>query len=122
ITFVNRYVTDAEADGWFGGADVVVLPYHRSSQSGPLHMAFAYGLPVVVTAVGGLVEAVEPYEGAVLAQPRDPESLRTAIREAAGLRGRRFEHPASWTAVAARYEVVLTGSEAGTTVGNSIYG
>ena len=32
----------------------------------------AHGLPVVVTAVGGLVEATAGYEGAVLVQPRDP--------------------------------------------------
>jgi hypothetical protein len=37
----------------------VVLPYHRSSASGPLHIAMSAGLPVVATAVSGLVEAVE---------------------------------------------------------------
>ena len=36
ITVVNRYVQDDEVDGFFRGADVVVLPYHRSSMSGPL--------------------------------------------------------------------------------------
>ena len=71
ITLVNRYVTEGEADGYFQGADAVVLPYHRSSQSGPLHMAFGYGLPAVVTSVGGLVEAVEPYAGAVVVAPQD---------------------------------------------------
>jgi len=30
ITFVNRYVSDAEAAEFFAGADAVVLPYHRS--------------------------------------------------------------------------------------------
>ena len=49
ITVVNRYVQDDEVDGFFRGADVVVLPYHRSSMSGPLHVAMNYGLPVVVT-------------------------------------------------------------------------
>jgi glycosyltransferase involved in cell wall biosynthesis len=79
ITVVNRYVLDDEVDGFFRGADVVVLPYHRSSQSGPLHVAMSYGLPVVVTAVGGLVEAGQSYGGAIFTEPQDPEALAEAI-------------------------------------------
>lgn len=107
ITFVNRYVTDNEADAIFGAADVVVLPYHRSSQSGPLHMAFAYGLPVVTTAVGGLVEAVADYGGAVLVEPRDPQALLAGIRRAAAMTGITFDHPSTWGAARARYAAVL---------------
>jgi glycosyltransferase involved in cell wall biosynthesis len=107
ITFVNRYVSDEEVDAVFGGADVVVLPYHRSSQSGPLHVALHYGLPVVVTAVGGLVEAVEGYDGAVLTEPANPQALLAAIRQAAGLRGRCFDDPRSWPATADRYTYFL---------------
>jgi glycosyltransferase involved in cell wall biosynthesis len=109
ITLVNRYVTEAEADGYFQGADAVVLPYHRSSQSGPLHMAFGYGLPTVVTSVGGLVEAVEPYAGAVVVAPHDPESLLDGIRRVAPMRGSRFSHPQSWASVGALYADVLEG-------------
>jgi glycosyltransferase involved in cell wall biosynthesis len=58
ITFVNRFVSDAEAVEFFAGADAVVLPYHRSSASGPLHIAMRCGLPVVVTHVGCMSEAV----------------------------------------------------------------
>ena len=53
ITFVNRYVHDGELDGYLKGADAVVLPYRRSSISGPLHLAMGYGLPIVITDVGG---------------------------------------------------------------------
>jgi glycosyltransferase involved in cell wall biosynthesis len=107
ITFVNRYVTDEEADARFGGADVVVLPYHRSSQSGPLHVAFGYGKPVVVTAVGGLVEACADYEGAVLVQPHDPADLAAGMRRAAELRGQRFEHAGSFAESATRYRELI---------------
>jgi glycosyltransferase involved in cell wall biosynthesis len=103
IRFVNRYVEDGEVAEYFSNADVVVLPYHRSSQSGPLHVAMAHGLPVVITAVGGLVEATSGYGGAVLVQPRDPQSLLAGIRQAAGLRGRRFAVPHSWEASAASF-------------------
>ena len=107
ITFVNRYVRDDEADGYFRGADVVALPYRRSSQSGPLHLALGYGLPVVVTGVGGLVESVEGYEGAVLVPPRDPAALRDGLRHAGGLAGRRFGHDREWLEVAPRYAEAL---------------
>ena len=96
ISFVNRYVQDDEVDGYFRGADVVVLPYHRSSMSGPLNVAIHYGLPLVVTAVGGLVEAACEYGGAVFVEPRDPDSLRAGILRAAELVGQEFEVTHDW--------------------------
>jgi glycosyltransferase involved in cell wall biosynthesis len=96
IEFVNRYVSDEEVAGFFDRADAVVLPYHRSSASGPLQLTMAEGLPVVVTAVGGLVEAVRGYEGAIPVPPRDPASLRRAFTEARALRGVRFADVHSW--------------------------
>lgn len=109
ITFLNSYIPDDEVDQVFGGADVVVLPYHRSSQSGPLHIALHYGLPVVISAVGGLVEAVAGYEGAVLTEPADPAALLDAVRQAALLRGQRFDDPRDWAATARMYEEFLSG-------------
>jgi glycosyltransferase involved in cell wall biosynthesis len=103
IEFVNRYVTDAEVAGFFDRADAVVLPYHRSSASGPLQLAMAHGLPVVVTAVGGLIEAVRGYEGAISVPPRDPQALRAAFAEARGLRGVRFADVHSWERTLDRY-------------------
>jgi len=96
ITFVNRYVSDAEAAALFAGADAVVLPYHRSSSSGPLHIAMSQGLPVIITRVGGIPESVEDYEGAVLIPPQDPEALRKEIIRVRDLHGKRFNNPRSW--------------------------
>lgn len=96
ITFVNRYVTDAEAASYFAGADVVVLPYHRSSSSGPLQIAMAAGLPVVTTKVGGLVEATARYPGAVLADPASPAALADGLLCAAELVGQRFQGVSNW--------------------------
>src|SRR5262249_45192004 len=81
ITFVNRYVQDAEVAAYFAGADAVVLPYLRSSASGPLHVAMSHGLPTVVTRVGGLTEAAADYAGAITVEPRNPEVLRDALRQ-----------------------------------------
>lgn len=96
IRFINRYVHDEEVGELFAAADVVVLPYHRSSVSGPLQLTMAQGLPVVVTAVGGLVEATEGYEGAIRVPPQDPAALRQALNAAHELRGTRFPGVASW--------------------------
>jgi glycosyltransferase involved in cell wall biosynthesis len=103
IELVNRYVTDEEAAGYFQRADVVALPYLRSSASGPLAIAQACGLPVVVTAVGGLVEAVAGYTGAVLVRPDSPDDLARGLLAAANLRGRVHSAPVTWPAVAQSY-------------------
>jgi glycosyltransferase involved in cell wall biosynthesis len=103
ITFVNRYVADAEVDGFFAAADLVVLPYRRSSASGPLHIAMSHGLPVVVTAVGGLVEAAERYSGTTFVPPGAPDELAGAIAAGAGKAGRRHTDPSSWEESVAAY-------------------
>jgi glycosyltransferase involved in cell wall biosynthesis len=54
------------------------------------------GLPVVVTAVGGLVEAVQDYPGALLVPPRDPAALRDALLQLLERRGQRYADPHSW--------------------------
>lgn len=103
ITLVNRYVSDDEAAGYFAGADLVVLPYHRSSSSGPLQIAMAEGLPVVVTKVGGLVEATAHYSGSVLVEPANPAALALGIKRAAELVGGRFGGVSSWRQTAQSY-------------------
>jgi len=104
IEFVNRYVADDEVAGFFAQADAVVLAYHRSSASGPLHVAMAHGLPVIVTSVGGLVEATEGYGGAVPVAPRDPAAIRAGFDRLYELRGTRFEDVHSWERTVERYD------------------
>jgi glycosyltransferase involved in cell wall biosynthesis len=97
ITFVNHYVPDEVVSAAFGHADVVVLPYHRSSSSGPLHVAMSWGLPVVVTRVGGLEEAAADYRGAIFVPPRDTAALGAGISRALRMAGQRFPDPRNWT-------------------------
>ncbi len=103
IMFVNRYVSDAEVAEFFAGADAAVLPYRRASASGPLHIAMSCGLPVVVTHVGGLIEAVAGYDGAILVPPGDLAALRSALLKVAKLRGKRYTDPHSWEHTATSY-------------------
>ena len=113
ISFIDRYVPDAEVAGWFAGADLVVLPYHRSSASGPLHIAMSHGLPVIVTAVGGLIEATQGYAGAVTVPPRDIGALGDSILTVAAQPRMRYEDPHSWERSVERYEAFITQVLAG---------
>ncbi|MGO8876555.1 MAG: glycosyltransferase [Acidimicrobiales bacterium] len=109
IEVVNRYVSDEEASTFFAAADLVALPYLRSSASGPLHLTMTAGLPVVVTRVGGLESAAGAYSGAVFVNAAEPDDLRRGILEASRLTGRRYEDPYSWDTIAERYEAVFAG-------------
>ena len=104
ITFVNRYVSDAEVGQYFAGADVLVLPYHRSSSSGPLHIAMSCGLPIIVTRVGGLIEAVADYEGAVSIEPGDQVALQDALMQVSNRGGMRYVDSCSWEQNASKFE------------------
>lgn len=104
ISFVNRYVHDRELDGFLRGADTIVLPYRRSSISGPLHVAMAYGLPIVMTDVGGNTEAAQGYEGLVLVPPADAPALTRALRGLHAMRGIKSYREHSWQHVAEQYE------------------
>ena len=107
ITLVNRYVDDAEVGGFFDAADAVVLPYRRSSASGPAHVSMSHGLPLVITEVGGLPAAVADYAGAILVPPSDPDRLLDAIRRLPAMRGERFEDPHSWDRTVEAYDRLI---------------
>jgi glycosyltransferase involved in cell wall biosynthesis len=111
ITFVNRYVTEAEAQNFFSAADAIVLPYIRSSASGPMHIAMSFGLPIVVTTVGGLPETADRYRGAILVPPKDADALREAIRTVGAGNGVRFEDPFDWMESAQQLASLFDGRQ-----------
>jgi glycosyltransferase involved in cell wall biosynthesis len=120
IEFINRYVTDAEIPGLYSRADIVALPYHRSSASGPLHLTMQLGLPVVITDVGGLSEAARDYSGTVFVPPRNPRDLADGIVASVDLRGVRHPDVHTWdtsldlfSAVIDRLVVPATGHSEG---------
>jgi len=108
IELVNRYVADEEVVAYFARADIVALPYVRSSASGPLHLTMSVGLPVVITRVGGLVEAAQGYSGTVFVPPHEPEALAAALVEAAALTtvSHRDEH--TWADVGEGYSALFS--------------
>ena len=79
----DAYVSNDEAAVLFAAADGVVLPYRSATQSGVAQLAFAYGKPVVATAVGGLSAAVDHGRTGLLTEPDNAFALARAIERLA---------------------------------------
>jgi glycosyltransferase involved in cell wall biosynthesis len=76
---VPGYVPLESVGLYLSAADVVVLPYLQTSQSGVLLAAFAAGRPVVVTDTGGLSETVTDGSTGFVVPARDSKALAVAI-------------------------------------------
>jgi glycosyltransferase involved in cell wall biosynthesis len=79
IQVIDRYLSNADAARLFAQAAVVVCPYRDATQSGVVLTAFAFGAPVIATAVGGLPEYVLPERTGLLVPVGDPAALADAI-------------------------------------------
>jgi len=79
VSFINRYVTNEEANIYFAAADVVILPYREATGSAVLQLAFGLGVPVIATRAGGMDEAVEDGKTGFLVEPADVRGLAKAI-------------------------------------------
>lgn len=79
VTVVAEHVPDEAVGEYFAASDLVVLPYVSATQSGITQIAYAFGLPVVSTDVGGLPEVVRDGVTGYIVPPRDPEALAAAV-------------------------------------------
>jgi glycosyltransferase involved in cell wall biosynthesis len=97
---------------YLGAADLLVAPYVSTGVSGVVVLAQEYGLPAVVTRVGGLPEFVEPDDCGFVVPAGAPTALADAIcralldREALARMGerawRRIARDNAWSDVAER--------------------
>jgi glycosyltransferase involved in cell wall biosynthesis len=78
VTLDNRWVPDDQIAEYLRRADVVVVPHHSATQSLAVPAAYAFGKPVVATAVGGIPEQVVHEQTGLLVPPRQPEALASA--------------------------------------------
>jgi glycosyltransferase involved in cell wall biosynthesis len=79
VKVVAEHVPDESVGEYFTAADVVVLPYTSATQSGITQIAFAFGLPVISTDVGGLPEVVRDGETGYIVPPDDEDALADAV-------------------------------------------
>jgi glycosyltransferase involved in cell wall biosynthesis len=108
ISMINRYVGDDEIPLFFSAADVLVLPYTRASQSGVAHIAMSYGLPIVATRVGGLVEGLHSYSGAFFISPENSAEIRESL-ERIMKQKMKFPPPGdlTWASIGKQWMVLL---------------
>lgn len=113
IRLTNRFISDEEVAEFMEQASIVALPYLSASQSGVIPTAFAFGKPVVATAVGGIPDMVHDSETGLLIPPNDPAALQKALsglmhhpelRSKIGSAGKNFAaSELSWDAIAEKH-------------------
>lgn len=79
----TRHLSEPEVARLFQRASVLVMPYKHATQSSLPLIAAGFGVPVVATSVGGLIEDVQRVNG-TLVPPADPAALAAGIRETVG--------------------------------------
>lgn len=79
VHFVPRYIEAKAVAAWMGLAAVAVFPYREVYQSGALHVAQTFGVPIVATRVGAMEEAVVDGESGLLVPPNDAAALAEAV-------------------------------------------
>ena len=118
------FVPPSGVGPYYERAAVVVVPSRREGYGIVAREAMACGRPVVATAVGGLIDAVEDGVSGVLVPPGDVGALRGALvrllddldlRLILGTRARqesaRFSHAAAARSIEALYAEVAADSE-----------
>lgn len=79
VTVIDRYVPNEDMPVYFYSSDLVILPYTSVTGSGLLQLAFAFGRPVVTTAIGDFPEIVEDERTGFLVAPRSPREIADAV-------------------------------------------
>ncbi|HEU0304997.1 MAG TPA: glycosyltransferase [Gaiellaceae bacterium] len=116
------FVPPAELGRYYDRAAIVVCPSRREGYGVVAREAMAHGRPVVASAVGGLLDAVEHERTGLLVPPRDASALRAALerlladpalraRLGAAAReraGERFTWAAATAATLAAYESAVS--------------
>ena len=74
-----RFVPVEDIKAYLSIIDVLVQPYISASQSGNTVMAYAAGVPVISTNVGGLGEMTEDGKTGYVIAPGDPEAIVEAL-------------------------------------------
>jgi D-inositol-3-phosphate glycosyltransferase len=76
----DGFIPAGEVPILFTAADALVLPYRAIYQSGPLSLAYRFGVPVIATRVGSFHHDVIPEVTGFLCESENPGDLARAIR------------------------------------------
>jgi glycosyltransferase involved in cell wall biosynthesis len=75
----TKFIPESEIALYFSAADVCVLPYRSGTQSGIEGVSYHFGLPVIVTDVGGLKETVEKHKTGLVVPRAETALLKEAV-------------------------------------------
>jgi glycosyltransferase involved in cell wall biosynthesis len=113
ITFEPRFVPEPAVSRYFSAADVVVLPYVRTSGSGVASLAMAYGKPIIVSSLECTRDSLQGYQGARFVSGGDASSISAKICEiyAQQVCGQAIFYPVplllTWQHITGEYEKVI---------------
>lgn len=79
VTLDPSYVPMPMVGPLFERARLLVLPYSSATQSGPLHVAMTFGVPVVAMNTGGIADVIEDGVTGFLIEPGNESELSDVI-------------------------------------------
>ncbi|MBR4756706.1 MAG: glycosyltransferase [Bacteroidales bacterium] len=80
IKLFTNYIKDSEVKYYFSAADLAVLPYRSATQSGISAISWHFEVPMVVTDVGGLRQAIGESGTGLVAPSPDPDCIVEEIK------------------------------------------
>ena len=81
VRIINRYIGLRELAGMLMACEFGVCPYRDATQSGVVQTAFTLSVPMVVTDVGALADAVQHGKTGLVVKPCDADDLANGIME-----------------------------------------
>jgi glycosyltransferase involved in cell wall biosynthesis len=79
VKIINHYIGIRELAGMLRVCEFSVCPYKDATQSGVIQTAFTLGVPMVVTDVGALADAVTHNKTGIVVRPCDTNELANGI-------------------------------------------
>ncbi len=73
VILKTEFIPDDEVKYYFSSADLVTQTYRHATQSGVTQIAYHFGIPMLVTDVGGLAETVPHHQAGYVVNPKDDE-------------------------------------------------
>lgn len=80
IKAVFDFVPDELVPDLFNSASYLVQPYQQITQSGPMMIAYNYGLPIIATDIEGFKERIEDGENGYLFKKNDVHDLKRVLK------------------------------------------
>jgi glycosyltransferase involved in cell wall biosynthesis len=118
IQFTPRWIPDEDMQLYYKAADVIVMPFASVLTSSSTILAMSFGKPVVVPAMGSLVDLVTRDVGLTY-DPEDPGALRRALilsrsvdLDEMGQAGRRKVEGDTWESFVSKTLAVYHGPDA----------